>query len=79
MSGNFLCFRCCLLTFSKLTFTKNFFQEHYYIKVSNGLDPDQDQHFVCPDLGPNFLQRLSTDDRVTVSKERVNQIFLEFK
>ena len=27
------------------------------IRVSNGLDPDQDQHFVGPDLGPNCLQR----------------------
>ena len=23
------------------------------IRVSNGLDPDQDQHFVSPDLDPN--------------------------
>ena len=27
------------------------------IKVSNNLDPDQDQHFVRLDLGPNCLQR----------------------
>ena len=26
------------------------------IKVSNGLDPDQDQRFVGPDLHPNCLQ-----------------------
>ena len=43
------------------------------IRVSNGLDPDQDRHFVGPDLGqdrhfvgpdlgPTRLQRLSTDD-----------------
>ena len=25
----------------------------------NNLDPDQDRHFVGPDLGPNYLQRLS--------------------
>ena len=30
--------------------------------MSNNLDPDQDQHTVGPDLGPNCLQRLSTDD-----------------
>ena len=24
----------------------------------NGLDSDQDRHFVSPDLGPNCLQRL---------------------
>ena len=28
--------------------------------MSNSLDPDQDRRFVGPDLGPNFLQRLST-------------------
>ena len=26
--------------------------------MSNSLDPDQAQHFVAPDLGPNCLQRL---------------------
>ena len=30
--------------------------------VSQSLDPDQAQHFVGPDLGPNCLQRLSADD-----------------
>ena len=29
----------------------------------NSLDPDQDQHFVRPDLGPKYLQRLSADDK----------------
>ena len=27
----------------------------------NSLDPDQERHFVGPDLGPNCLQRLSAD------------------
>ena len=30
--------------------------------MSNSLDPDQARHFVWPDLGLNFLQRLSADD-----------------
>ena len=30
------------------------------IRVSNGLDPDQDQQSVGPDLGPNCLKRLSS-------------------
>ena len=30
--------------------------------MSNSLDPDQAQHLVGPDLGPNCLQRLSIDD-----------------
>ena len=29
--------------------------------VSNSLDPDQAGHSVGPDLGPNYLQRLSAD------------------
>ena len=33
------------------------------ILVSNSLDPDQAQHFVGPDLGPNCLQRLSAVSR----------------
>ena len=28
----------------------------------NSLDPDQAQHFVEPDQGPNCLQKLSADD-----------------
>ena len=31
-------------------FVKKFFQEHYVY-----IDPDQDQHSVGPDLGPNCL------------------------
>ena len=40
------------------------------MKMSNSLDPDQAQRFVGPDLGPNCLQRLSTDD---TSRQRVKQ------
>ena len=35
---------------------------------ANSLDPDQDQHSVGPDLGPNCFQRLSADD---TSRQRV--------
>ena len=31
--------------------------------MSNALDPDQDRRSVGPDLGPNFLQRVSADGR----------------
>ena len=31
--------------------------------MSNGLDQDQAQHFVGPDLSPNCLQRLSADGK----------------
>ena len=60
MLGNFSCFYCRLLTFFKINFFKKFFQDA--IRVSNGLDPDQDRRSVGPDLGPNCLQRLSADD-----------------
>ena len=33
------------------------------IRVSNILDPDQSQHIVDPDLGPNSLQRFSADNK----------------
>ena len=46
-------------------FQKNFFRKKYFrntIRVSNCLDPDQARHYVGPDLGPNYLQKLSADD-----------------
>ena len=57
MLGYFSCFvvDSCIL-FSKLTFSKNSFNKT--TRVSNGLDPNQDQHSVGPDHGPNHLQRL---------------------
>ena len=33
------------------------------IRMSNGLDTDQDRHSVGPDLGPNCLRRLSAEDK----------------
>ena len=41
------------------------------ISVSNGLDSDQDQNFVGPDLGLNYLKRLSTDDIICCKQGRV--------
>ena len=46
--------------FFKLTFKTSF---RNTMGVSNSLDPDQNQHSVDPDLGPNCLQRLSADDK----------------
>ena len=58
----------------KLTFSANYFRNT--IRVSNSLGPDQDRHFVGPDLEPNCLQRLSEDDQSRrYSKERGNSIF----
>ena len=38
------------------------------IRVSNSLDPDQDQLPVCPYLGLNCLQMLLAEDTCTCSK-----------
>ena len=38
---------------SKLFFSKKYLRNT--IRVSNSLDPGQDQHSVSPDLGPNCL------------------------
>ena len=46
------------------------------LSVSSGLAPDQDPHFVRPDLGPNSVQWLSADKKkVTAVKERVNTTY----
>ena len=36
--------------------------------LSNGLDPDLDRTSIDPDLGPNFLQRLSADDKTLIAR-----------
>ena len=60
-------FCCLLIFFLKSTFSKNSFRNDF--EVSNSLDPDQARNFVGPDLGPNFLQRLSADD---IRRQRVD-------
>ena len=75
MLGNFLCFCCRLLSiFSKLTFSLNSFKNT--IRVSNGLEPDQDGCSVGPDLDPNCLQRLSADNKVATSMEKVKYLLV---
>ena len=59
MLGNFSCFCFCRLKDLRI----KFFQKNLSVRVSNSLDPDQDGHFVGPDLGPNCLQRLSAFDK----------------
>ena len=34
------------------------------IRVSNGCNPDQDRRSVGSDLGPNWLQMLSLEDKI---------------
>ena len=61
-----------LLPFSKNNFLIIFFM-NMTIRVSNGLDPDQDRQNVGPDLGPNYLQRYQQTTKVAISKERVKK------
>ena len=44
--------------FFKINFFGKFFKEYHQPSVSNNLDPDQAQHFIKPDLGPNCLVEL---------------------
>ena len=48
--------------------------------MSIGLDPDQAQCSVQPDLGPNCLQRLSTDySRQLIKRQQASaQLSIEF-
>ena len=66
MLGDFSCSCCRLLTFFKINFFKNPIKNT--IRLSNSLDPDQGQHSVGPDLGPDCLQRLSAGGK----EERVD-------
>ena len=71
MLGNFACFFCRLLIFSKSIFLKNYFRNT--IRVSNSLDSDQDRHSVGPDLDPNCLQSLSANDTRRQRVEKLNE------
>ena len=39
--------------------------------MSNGFDPDQDRQNVGPDLGPNCLQRLSEDYKLSLAQKEL--------
>ena len=58
--------------FSKKKISNNSFRTT--IRVSKSLEPDQGQHFVGPDLGPNCLQRLT---KVISSKETQGPVQLD--
>ena len=61
--------------FSKLTFLKKNLSRTLS-SVSNSMNLDQDQHSVGPDLGTNYLQKLTADkvSEVAASKERVKLV-----
>ena len=47
------------------------------IRVSNGLDPDQDRHYVGPDLDPNRFEDYQQTTKFVASKEIVNSMVLQ--
>ena len=61
---------CMLGSFACFLSSADFFQNQFFLQnlvsripsVSNNLYPDQDRLLVGPDLGPNCLQRLLSDD-----------------
>ena len=42
--------------------------------MSNSLDPDQDRHSVGSNLGPNCMQKLSADDKVSFTSAKVDHV-----
>ena len=64
-------FACSFLSSFDVFFQNPFCLKNSFrnsIRASNSLDPDQDRYFVCPDLGPNCLQRLSA---IGTNRQRV--------
>ena len=57
MLGNFSCVRCHLLTFSQKKKIQKILSR--FLSVSNGLDLDQDQSCVGPDLVPGCFTKAS--------------------
>ena len=53
----------CMLVKHLIIITNYINNSFRNIRVSNCLDPDQDQHLVGPDLGPNCLQKSSADNK----------------
>ena len=62
-----------LLHFSKINFIQKI-NISGTILVSNSLDPDQNQPSISADLGPSYLQRVSTNNKVAFSRESVKTI-----
>ena len=78
MLGNFSFFWSAAESadFFKINLLKSF---RNAINVFNSLHPDQDRHSVGPDLGLNYLRRLSADE-VAAGKESYRRIArIEFK
>ena len=71
--NNFSCICCRLLTFFQIKFSKFSFRNT--IRASNGLDPGQDKHSVGPDLGPNYLQVISRQQKLPLASKEFRSDF----
>ena len=60
-----LCCRLMTFSISKLNVSKKYLRNT--IRVSNGLDSDQERRSVSPDLDPNCLQRLSAGKSIQLN------------
>ena len=67
---------CFYYSFTLYYYAINFFERWIVaipsLRVSNSLDPDQARHYVGPGLGPNYLQRLSADDKLLLADKELN-------
>ena len=72
MLGFFSCFYCRLLFFSKLTFFKRFFQEHYQSVKQFGSRSGPTKN-VGSDLSPNVFKGYRQTTKVATSIERVHR------
>ena len=63
----------CILFACWVIFLFFFFKNNFRnaVRVSNGVDPDQDRHSVGPDLSPNW-QRLLADDKSHLKVDRAS-------
>ena len=52
-----------MIFMSSADFFQNGLLQKISFRVSDSLNPDQDQRFVGPDLGPNCFQRLAAGDK----------------
>ena len=56
----------------KINFSKKILQEHYQSLVSKS-----ERHFVCTDLGPNCLQRISADSNSLLARKEASATFTQ--
>ena len=79
MLGDFSCVTSHWLTFFQNYFFKKKSFGNTIIRVSNGLDLDQDRHSVGLHLGPNYFQKPSARTKFATSRQRVKLTLKKLK